>query len=353
MRRTPALIVGGGPAGAAAAITLAAAGQRPVLIERTRGSHDLVCGGFLSADTLAVLAGLGIDALALGGRPIARLRVIAGDADVAVELPFAAAGLSRRTLDAALLARAAALGAGIERGCAVRSVEGRCATLADGGVIGAEALFLATGKHDLRGIVRRGPMGDDPPVGLRVSVAGPAVDGAIELFLFERGYAGMLRQEDGTVNLCLSVARSRLADGPDALLAALGREVPVLGDRLGEVTAYGAWSSVARIPYGWRAMQSAPGLYRVGDQAAVIASVAGDGVAIALTSGRAAADALLGGDVAFQQGFAQRSRRPLRIAGGLRWLAERPTLAALLLPLLGRHPGVLHAALRATRIGGY
>jgi hypothetical protein len=62
---------------------------------------------------------------------------------------------------------------------------------------------------------------------------------------------------------------------------------------------------------------------------------------------------MLGGDAAYQQRFARMSRRPLRIAGGLRWFAERPGLAALLLPVLGRHPGLLRAAMRATRIGGY
>ncbi|HZF94101.1 MAG TPA: FAD-dependent monooxygenase, partial [Allosphingosinicella sp.] len=52
MPRTRALIVGGGPAGAAAAIALARAGAAPELIERSAGPRDVVCGGFLGWDAL-------------------------------------------------------------------------------------------------------------------------------------------------------------------------------------------------------------------------------------------------------------------------------------------------------------
>ena len=62
MTRTPAaLIVGGGPAGSAAAIMLARAGVTPLLLERTRAAHDTVCGGFMGGDALAGLARIGID----------------------------------------------------------------------------------------------------------------------------------------------------------------------------------------------------------------------------------------------------------------------------------------------------
>ncbi|MEA3047390.1 MAG: hypothetical protein QOJ53_1722, partial [Sphingomonadales bacterium] len=98
MRRTAALIVGGGPAGSAAAITLARAGVMPVLIERAPGERDLVCGGFLGWDALAALRSLGVDAAALGARPIARLRLVSAEDEVEAALPHPAAGLSRRTL---------------------------------------------------------------------------------------------------------------------------------------------------------------------------------------------------------------------------------------------------------------
>ena len=55
MRRTAvsgAVVIGGGPAGAAAAIHIARAGRAVTLIERNAGPTDKVCGDFLSADAI-------------------------------------------------------------------------------------------------------------------------------------------------------------------------------------------------------------------------------------------------------------------------------------------------------------
>jgi flavin-dependent dehydrogenase len=56
-----ALIIGGGPAGTAAAITLARAGRAVTLIERNADPTDKVCGDFLSVDAMAQAEALGID----------------------------------------------------------------------------------------------------------------------------------------------------------------------------------------------------------------------------------------------------------------------------------------------------
>ena len=71
MRREP-LIIGGGPAGVAAAITLGRAGCRPVLLERTSGPTDKVCGDFLSGDAIEQVRLLGVDPFVLGAAPIGR-----------------------------------------------------------------------------------------------------------------------------------------------------------------------------------------------------------------------------------------------------------------------------------------
>jgi flavin-dependent dehydrogenase len=365
MRRAAALIAGGGPAGAAAAILLARGGARPVLIERNREPRDSVCGGFLGADALTLLRRLGVDPEALGARPIHRARLIAGKRTVNAELPFAAAGLSRRTLDAALLDRAEAQGAQIERGIAIRRIDPveRRLHLSDDTQFGADALFLATGKHDARGAARPFAPEGDPALGLRIALEptqalAAALDGVIELHLFRDGYAGLLRQEDGGVNLCLSVAQSRLkaADGqPARLIADLAREAPLLGERFAEAAAAGAWSSVARVPYGWRARRGEPGLFRLGDQSAVIASLAGDGIAIALSSATRAAHCYLQGGadaaLAYQADFARHARRPVRLAHLLKHIGETPWLAGPLTGLFAHAPGLIRQAATMTRIG--
>jgi flavin-dependent dehydrogenase len=331
-RRADALIVGGGPAGAAAAIALAKAGIAPDLLERNAGPREIVCGGFLGWDALAALARLGIDSGALGARPITRLRLLAPDREVEAALPRAAAGLSRRTLDSALLAAAEEAGARVRRGIAARSADPprRSVRLDDGGEAQGEVLLVATGKHELRGAARDRDTRDDP-VGVRTAfVPSPALaralDGIIELHLFEGGYAGLLLQEDGKANLCLSAARRRLkADGSiEALVASLAGEHPALRSRLGDKGVSG-WTAIAGIPYGWRAGTTSEHVYRIGDQAAVIASLAGDGIAIALASGRAAAEAIVGGEgaAAFQAAFSARAARPIAVAETLRWAAER------------------------------
>ncbi|NBU77550.1 MAG: FAD-binding protein [Sphingomonadaceae bacterium] len=140
MRRTDPIIIGAGPAGCAAAITLAR-GNRPALIlERDTEVGDALCGGFVSWRTMATLKRLGIE---ITGHPITQLRVFAGTQVAEAPLPQMGHGLSRRAMDSALVAQAIASGAGIERGVAVRHIESVRAQ--------SSALFLATGKHDVKG----------------------------------------------------------------------------------------------------------------------------------------------------------------------------------------------------------
>lgn len=357
MRRTDALIVGGGPAGAAAALRLAALGHAPELIERERAPRDVVCGGFLGWDALALLRRIGVDAAALGARPIERVRLIGAGRTVEARLPHAAAGLSRRTLDTALI-DAATRGSGVRRGVVAREIDPvRRVVRINEEEIAADALLLATGKHDLRGAARRG-VGKQGAVGLRSALPASAslrqaLDGVVELHLFDGGYAGLLLQEDGSANLCLSVERDWLAaGGVAALIAALAERNPVLGDRIGSVPH--EWAAIAGVPYGWRAKVGEPGLFRLGDQAAVIASLMGDGIAIALASGIGAADALhTGGPAAapaWQRAFSARAARPLRIAEALRWLAGHGVGRRAALTVLGAMPALARGFAGATRI---
>jgi flavin-dependent dehydrogenase len=358
MRRTAALIVGGGPAGASAAIALARGGAMPVVIERSPGERDIVCGGFLGWDALALLRRLGLDPAALGARPIHRLRLLSRDRVVESPLPHLAAGLSRRRLDAALLCMAEDAGAVVLRGRAARAVEGDTVRLDGGEEMAAEAIFLATGKHELRGAPRatgKRPMS----VGLRTTLAPPpylarALAGTIELHAFDGGYAGLLLQEDGSVNFCLSISRERMSDygSPEALIEDLDAGWPFFAERFDAAPPEGPWEAIAGVPYGWRARAGEEGRFRIGDQAAVIASLVGDGIAIALASGAGAAHACLHGDgaPAFQQAFARRAARPLAVAEALRAMAENPLRRRAMMRLAGI-PGIAKAAARLTRIG--
>ncbi len=213
-------------------------GAAVTVLERERGPAHKVCGEFLSGEALGDLAALGIDVAALGAAPITAMRLVHRGRVAAARLPFAAAGLSRLVLDEALLQRAAALGAEVQRGVRVRSAEPG-AVQTDAGTLAAATLLLATGKHDLRGAsgTRAEP---EALIGfklhLRLSAEQQApLAGHVEVVLFDGGYAGLQLVEGGVANLCLLVDRARYdAVGQDwpSLLAALEREDTHLARRL-------------------------------------------------------------------------------------------------------------------------
>jgi flavin-dependent dehydrogenase len=362
VRRTPALIVGGGPAGASAAILLARADLPHLLVERARETGDALCGGFLSWRTLDALRGLGVTPESLGPARVTHVRLFAGNQVAEARLPRPAHGVSRRHLDSLLLDHAARAGAAIERGVTVKAVEDTTARLQDGGEIAADALFLASGKHDIRGLARPAEArGADPTLGLRIRLAPtPALNrligGAIELHLFDRGYIGVVLQEDGSANCCMAVHRSRLAEAgdPDRLLDSLAAESPRLGERLAWRHGGEPIDAIANVPYGWRVRAGAAGLFRLGDQAGVIPSLAGEGMGIAIASGIRAARAYIdaGSDAAipFQHRLARDLARPIGIAGMIRAAAERPGIARAVLPIARIAPILVEVVARMTRI---
>jgi menaquinone-9 beta-reductase len=316
-REAEAAVIGGGPAGAAAAARLAEAGCRVVLYERMRAAHHKVCGEFLSGEAARLMAPLGLSPEALGGVPIGRVRMACGRRDAMVALPFPAWSLGRDVLDEALLAAASARGAELRRGAAVRGLEVgpdgtalvEVAPDREGrGRLAAGAVVLATGKHDLRGH-RRPPAKASDPIGFKQHwrLPGPgrrALAGTVELHLFEGGYAGLQEVPGGRANLCMVVERdvfARLGRDWGALLGHATAGSALLAERLrGAEPCWPRPLSVYAIPYGF-VHRAAPGTgaeagpHRVGDQLAVIPSFCGDGVAIALDSGRRAAGSVLDG----------------------------------------------------------
>ena len=195
------LIIGGGLAGAAAAIDLARAGHRPLLLERETGAHDKICGEFLSGEAVIALAALGVDARGLGAVPIIRVEINAGHRQAAAALPFPALSLSRRVLDVAMLGRAAAAGADVQRGVSVRTLGDGAAQTTAGDII-APALLLATGKHDVRGLPR--PDGPDE-IGFKMYFRSPALSRRLAGTVAVKTL-GTLCPSASTVSGCVSAA---------------------------------------------------------------------------------------------------------------------------------------------------
>jgi flavin-dependent dehydrogenase len=360
---TPALIIGGGVAGAAAATEIARLGQPVILVERQQRPHHKVCGEFVSGEAALYLRNLGIDLAALGAVRITEVRLCAKERVVAARLPFPAFSLSRYTLDEALLRRASAAGADILRGSGVQSLRrhnDRWIVISDNGhMLAAGNVFLASGKHDLRGW-KRPPGRQNDLLGFKLhwrlsASERAALSSAVELILFSGGYAGLEPIEDGMTNLCLVLRKSRFAalgQRWETLLPALLAECPHLARRLAKAEL--CWPrplAISSIPYGF-IRTYADGLWCLGDQAACIPSFSGDGMSIALHSARLAAlfyfggggadafQARLAGDVAGQVCRATLLSQMLVHPTGQRIGAK----AAQLMPLL------MGIAARATRI---
>ncbi len=361
-----ALVVGGGPAGAAVGILLARRGREVILVEKSAAMHDKVCGEFLSGEAVRYLAQLGLDLPALGTAPVNGVRLAQRRCIAECGLPFPAMSLTRRKLDEALLSVAKREGVDVRRGVRIQALRrtqaGWRASVADCEPVHARSIFLATGKHDVGGWRR--PKGKQNDLVAFKMYFAPArsqqevLRGWIELCLFPGGYAGLQLTEDGNANLCLLVNRATLQSCRNdwqTLLTRILNFSEHLAMRLqGARPLLEKPLALSSIPYGMLLQHAEPGLWRLGDQTAVTPSFSGDGMSIALHSAEVAAELYVKGRTPAE--LAARLRKELRssisLATTISWLMiAAPALAHLLrawpqlLRVLGNYTRVPQTAL--------
>jgi flavin-dependent dehydrogenase len=356
------LVVGGGLAGPAAAIWLARAGRPVALWDRERTPAHKICGEFLSWEAQRWLAELGIDLDALGAVAIDRVRLVTARRTAVGRLGFTARSVTRRILDAAMLEAAAAAGAGVERGITVREVLADGTVVAPHGAARPETLFVATGKHNLRGVGRDGAGTLNHQLGFKAyfrltPAQRAALSGHVELILFQGGYAGLQMVEREAANLCFLVSPDRwkrLGGDFAALIADLSAEVPHLGERLaGALPLLDRPLAISGVPYGFLHRPSVPEPgWRLGDQAAVIPSFTGDGMSLALHSARLATTALLtgGGQAAYYRRLARDVGGAVSRATWLQRASEDEAWRDRIAAVLATAPMLLGLGARLTRL---
>ena len=385
-------IIGGGPAGAAAALEARRRGLQVAVWERDSFPRHKVCGEFVSPESLPLLQQEIPSALARSAVIRRAEFVVQRGRRYIFTLPSAARGLSRLVLDEALWRAATSSGAEAYEGTLVRGLRRRSTDLrtsddqgtssetscwlpphlgnvtpeqqlwevqlAAGGSRVARAALVACGRWwSLAGLAS--PTQDRLSVGpwlaAKAHFAGVPPGDAAEMHFFPGGYCGLAPIEDGLLSACCLVHRCLLRRAGAGLLQDFAlwlKKVarhPALDARLHNATQVSQTIATAPLqPMLRRADES--GALLAGDAAGFLDPFTGDGISQALLAGRLAAECvaractddpeslLLAAD-AYRRRLRQAVGSSYRVAGLLRLLVRAPAelqeFAAMFLPGIG------------------
>lgn len=399
------IVAGGGPAGTSAAIHLARAGARVLLVEQKKFPRAKLCGEFISPECLDHFKRLGVaDSMseALGAELSETVFYARKGASVCVPSKWFGAGashalgLSRAEMDERLLAGARAAGvivleeaqatgllteASVVRGVRLRvggetreynslialDATGRARALArhierDDRASRKQMDDRATrtDRDDRKGRSRRAPL-----VAFKAHLDGARGNPRhCEIYFYSGGYGGLNQVEGGLSNLCFIVsARDARRLGGDAVK--IMREIVMTNARaastLERARPATEWLGVALDGFGRHNIVPADGLLAVGDAASFIDPFTGSGMLMALESGELAARAiarhlergrvnqfeLLGRD--YRALYAERFNARLRVCALLRRAAFVPGLAEAAILASGASDYLRRRLARATR----
>jgi flavin-dependent dehydrogenase len=294
------IVIGGGPAGSLTAVLLARAGMNVRLLERSAKPHDKVCGECLSGLGLEVLGRAGVlgklDALSPVRLTRARLYP-PGSSPVEVALPRHSYGISRLALDSMLLKVAAEAGAEITTSARCESIEPahRPAVVWRDLITNTvrtehpDLAILADGKGQL---ARRDipPTGD---LGIKTHFRGVAIPAdAVCLFSGPGWYGGFAAVEGDRFNAAFSVRASRLREfGGDVVrvFQSLLSDNLSMADALGGAVQLSPWLTGPLARFAVEKIWPA-GVLMVGNAAAAIEPIGGEGMGAALRSAELVAD---------------------------------------------------------------
>lgn len=261
-------IVGGGPAGTAAALTIARAGGHPVIYEKSVFPRHKLCGEFFSPEILPLLEDLGV---ADGFRALGPARVTHAELNFSrhhrrFPLPEPAWGLSRYVLDDFLLRAACEVGAELRRERHSKREQ--------------RAIFT-TGRSIAEPKSRRRLFGFKAHfVG---SAHGSPASNAVELFFFEGGYVGTCPIEQGKTNIC-GLAKESLLRTYGFEVDRLIASVPRLAARLRPLERLTHWRMAGPLRFG-HASQHASASIAAGDAMCFVDPFTGTGVLAAIQTG--------------------------------------------------------------------
>ena len=342
MRRCEFLVVGGGPAGATAAILLARAGRSVLVLEKAAFPRRKVCGEFIAPAGVALIRRLGVDAPF--GPEIRRIALWTKDARRNAPMPRPyPRSLEREVLDALLLARAASCGAEVLQPCSARALtrtgKGFICRTSHGEEIEADTVIAAHGSWE-PGAIRTQPPhlrpAPDDLLAFKAHLAGITFPSStIALMPFDGGYAGLLERGGGQLTFACCIRREVL------------QRIRIPGIAAGESVyrhvmrqdSDAAWLGAGPLRPGRRPPVQ-EGIYVVGNAAGEAHPVVGEGISMAMHSAVLLARLLLQGKNV-GKAYARQWQRQFALQ---LWLSARFAGA---LPLARRLPLLLTAAAHA------
>jgi len=310
-----ALVVGGGPAGAAVARLLVQAGWSVALVEKTAFPRRKVCGEFISAPTLPLLAACGVERqfAAAAGPPVTRLGVYAGYVLLSgPSAPVWGRALGREHLDTMLRDAAVAGGARLFQPAEVVALrptgQGQTVTLrGDGGEdeVAARIVIAACGSWQGNGIfaVESGTPAPSDLFAFKAHFHGASLPaGLMPLLAFPGGYGGLVQSDAGRLSLSCCIRRDALAAvrsrhggrAGEAVLAHIRATTRGAAQALDGAALEGAFLSTGPIRPGIRA-RARPGIYFAGNIAGEAHPVIAEGISMAIQSAWLLAALLLAG----------------------------------------------------------
>ena len=287
------IVIGGGPAGASAAITAAREGWSVLLIERGRIPRHKVCGEFVSAESLELLRwllGSAGDALTQNAIQLTQTRLFLDGRVLCVPVNPPSASIARYDLDFALWNAAGEAGATTLSEVTVQAVSREQAfrVVTTAGQFTCRAVINASGRWS--NLTRPSNRGTGARwLGIKAHYRGE-MEPSVELYFFQGGYCGVQPVSsvagDPMVNIC-ALVRPGVADSVGALLLCH----PLLEDRSRGWQA--AFPALRTFPVVFRRPTPVSGsILNTGDAANFVDPFVGDGIAIALGSGHLAARSL-------------------------------------------------------------
>jgi geranylgeranyl reductase family protein len=304
------LIAGAGPAGALAALRLARAGARVLLVDRARFPRDKLCGDTLNPGALRILARYGLDTEVHASGVALEGMLLTNDRGVQVRGRYGRGrvgrALTRRRFDERLVRAAAAAGAQVQDGVRVqgalveeraggRRVYGAVLTGRDGGALRVPAA-LTIACDGRRSTLAFGlGLARQPDTPRRWAI-GAYFDGVEELsslgeMHIRRGhYLGVAPMGDGLANVCLVTQRGAGFDDPARLLDRHVAADPVIGPRFAGARRISSATVIGPLAVDV-STAGAPGLLLAGDAAGFVDPMTGDGLRLALRGAELAAEA--------------------------------------------------------------